>query len=417
VTGWAGWHLRGGAKVTAAGFSLVVLPFANLSGDPAQDYLADVLTDELTTYLSRIPGSFVIARNTAFTFKGKSVDVKQIAKDLGVRYVLEGSVQPSGSRVRTNAQLIDADSGAHLWADQFDKDRADLLQMQDEIVTRLARTLQIELAAVQAARLASVPATDLGADDLAMQCEAIFLRYTGGRKEVEAAFPLCAKAIEIDPRNVRALAVSARLLVSRALSAQGGDRRPDLQNAEELASRALAIDPNSSLAHQARSLVLVTRRHGPEALAEAERAVALNPSDIGAYSALCSSLRASGQPERAIDCAEKAMRLSPRDPFLFNFDSQIALAYFKMQRYDRAVDWAQRSLAENPYFAGSLMNLAAAYSLNGQEAEARETLARFLALPGSGKTIRQLETQPNPLDSDTAERTWLGLRKAGMPEE
>jgi adenylate cyclase len=245
----------------------------------------------------------VIARNTAFTFKGKSVDVKQVAKDLGVRYVLEGSVQPSGRRVRTNAQLIDADSGAHLWADQFDKDRSDLLQMQDEIVTRLARALQIELAAVQAARLDRVSPTDLGADDLAMQCEAIYLRYSSGRKELEAAYPLCAKAIQIDPRNVRALSVSARLQAARSLVLQSEDKRRELQNADDLASQALAIDANSSLAHQAKALVLVVRQRGPDAVVEAERGVALHPSDIGAYAVFCASLTASRQPERAIECA------------------------------------------------------------------------------------------------------------------
>ena len=137
-----------------------MLPFANLSGDPAKDYLADALTDELTTALARIRDSFVIARNTAFTYKGKPVDAKAIGKDLGVRYVLEGSVQPSGDQVRVNAQLIDADSGAHLWADQFDTPRADLLQMQDEIVTHLARAMDIQLPEAEAARLKRTPAAN-----------------------------------------------------------------------------------------------------------------------------------------------------------------------------------------------------------------------------------------------------------------
>ena len=139
-----GWYILNGRApkpVEAAHLSIVVLPFANLSGDPAQDYLADALTDELTTSLARITGNFVIARNTAFTYKGKPVDIKAIGKELGVRYVLEGSVQPSGNQIRVNAQLIDADSGAHLWAEQFDTARADLLQTQDEIVTHLARAL------------------------------------------------------------------------------------------------------------------------------------------------------------------------------------------------------------------------------------------------------------------------------------
>ena len=163
-----------GAKTTeAARLSIVVLPFANLSGDPAQDYLVDALTDELTTSLARMSGTrFVIARNTAFTYKGKPVDAKAIGKDLGVRYVLEGSVQPSGDQVRVNAQLIDADSGAHLWAEQFDTPRADLLQTQDEIVTHLARAMELQLPEAEAARLKRTPAANPDAEDLALQCHA-----------------------------------------------------------------------------------------------------------------------------------------------------------------------------------------------------------------------------------------------------
>ena len=156
----------------AAHLSIVVLPFTNLSGDSAQDYLADALTDELTTSLARIHNSFVIARNTAFTYKGKPVDAKVIGKDLGVRYVLEGSVQPSGDQVRVNAQLIDADSGAHLWAEQFDTPRADLLQTQDEIVLHLARAIYIRSTEVEAARLKRTPAANPNAEILALQCHA-----------------------------------------------------------------------------------------------------------------------------------------------------------------------------------------------------------------------------------------------------
>src|SRR5271154_784044 len=160
------------APATTPRLSIVVLPFANLSGDPGQDYLADVLTEGLTTGLSRISGTFVIARSTAFTYKGKPVDVRQVGKDLGVRYVLEGSEQHSGNQVRVNAQLIDAETGAHLWADQFDADRADLLQMQDEIVTRLARALEIQLSAVDAARVEQTRPGNLDAEDLARRCKA-----------------------------------------------------------------------------------------------------------------------------------------------------------------------------------------------------------------------------------------------------
>jgi adenylate cyclase len=172
------------APAEAAGLSIVVLPFSNLSGDSSEDYMGDVLTEELTTSLSRLPGSFVVSRTTAFSYRGKSIDVKQIGRELGVRYALEGSAQKNGARVRVDAQLIDAGTGAYLWADQFDADRADLLEMQDEIVTRLARTLQIELAAAEASRVARAHPENPDAEELALQCEATYLRFGLARKEM-----------------------------------------------------------------------------------------------------------------------------------------------------------------------------------------------------------------------------------------
>jgi adenylate cyclase len=211
------------APAEAARRSIVVTPFANLSGDPGQDYLVDALTDELTTSLARLRDTFVIARNTAMTFKGKPVDAKAIGKDLGVRYVLEGSVQPSGDQVRVNAQLIDAGSGAHLWAEQFDTPRADLLQTQDAIVTRLARALDIQLTEVEAARLKRTPAANPTTEDLALRCVAgvVQSRYFG--KEADAAYPLCEQALIIDPNNVRALQSGLR---SSPRDPWGGTFRP-----------------------------------------------------------------------------------------------------------------------------------------------------------------------------------------------
>ena len=205
---WLAVRPASGPEVSATTprLSIVVLPFANLSGDPAQDYLADVLTEGLTTGLSRISGTFVIARSTAFTYKGKPVDVKQVGKDLGVRYVLEGSEQHRGNQVRVNAQLIDAENGAHLWADQFDADRTDLLQMQDEIVTRLARAMQIQLVAVDAARVTRTRPGNLDAEDLALRCEAGHLQLSCRESaEWTAAFDLCDRALHIDNSNVFAL--------------------------------------------------------------------------------------------------------------------------------------------------------------------------------------------------------------------
>ncbi len=186
----------------------MVLPFANLSGDPAQDYLADALTDELTTSIARNHSTFVIARNTAFTYKVRAVDAKGIGKELGVRYVLEGSVLPTGNQVRVNAQLIDADSGAHLWAEQFDTPRADLLQTQDEIVTHLAYALQFQLSEAEAARLKRTPAANPDAEDLALQCIAAVRKAPEAvSKEAQAGFRLCEQALTLAPDNVHALAV------------------------------------------------------------------------------------------------------------------------------------------------------------------------------------------------------------------
>ena len=240
--------------------SIAVLPFSNLTGNPAQDYLGDVITEELTTSLSRIPHSFVIARSTAFTYKGKAVDVRQIGKDLGVRYILEGSQEQGGNRVRVNAQLIDADTGAHLWADQFDADRTDLLDMQDEIVTRLSRALQIRLVEVDAARVARTHPGDPDADQLAMRCEAALVNtQLSSSAEAEEGYSLCERALQRDERNVRALVNLSFKFINRILSEQSLDREADVRKADELASRALVIDPNDYGVHFAKAQIFWAR--------------------------------------------------------------------------------------------------------------------------------------------------------------
>jgi len=224
--------------------SIVVLPFANLSGDPTQDYLADALTEGLTTSLSRISGTFVIARSTAFTYKGKPVDVKQIGRDLNVRYVLEGSEQHIGEQIRVSAQLIDAATGAHLWADQFDAERADLLQMQDEIITRLSWPLQIRLVDIDAARLARTTPGNLDAQDRAMGCLAGFYDSAEGSSEWEAALGSCEQALQMDNRNVIALSLMTFKYILPVVKIQSTDPKAAIRQADEFASRALAIDPN-----------------------------------------------------------------------------------------------------------------------------------------------------------------------------
>jgi adenylate cyclase len=400
-------------------FSLVVLPFANLGGDP--DHLADVITEGLTTYLSRMRDAFVIARSTALAYKGKAADVRQIGRDLGVRYVLEGTEQHSDARVRVSAQLIDVQTGAHLWADRFDAERSDLFQMQDDIVTRLARALQIELAAVEAARVARSHGTSPDAEDLALRGEAIFLRYGPSRLEAEAAFQLCEQALAIDPNNVRALSILADKFATRVTGLQSTDREADTRRAEDLASRALARDPSSYHAHHAMARVLVAQKRGDEALIEAECGLRLNPSFMPPYLDLCQAYVMLGLPEKTIEYAHRAKRLSPPDPYLYVFHAIEGVGQAMLRQDDRAIACLRQAVANNPQFSTPLANLAALLALSGQDVEARETMKRYLALRGTRiRTVAQwraMAYSDDPVYLAFRERIMEGQRKAGMPEE
>jgi adenylate cyclase len=405
---------------TAPRLSVVVLPFSNLTGDAAHDYLGDVITEELTTSLSRIPHSFVIARSTAFTYKGKAVDVRQIGRDLGVRYILEGSQEQGGNRVRVNAQLIDADTGAHLWADQFDADRTDLLDMQDRIATRLSRALQIRLIEVDAARVARTHPGDADAEQLAMRCQAVLVGAHPGSVEALGGYSLCERALERDERNVRALVSLSFKFTDRILSEQSPDRESDVRQASELVSRALATDPNDYGAHFAKAEILLGQQRFEEAIVEAERSLALNPSFVSAYSALSVASSFLGRPQEALDYADKAMRLSPRDPNLYAFYLNKGFALSLLDQDDQAIGWLRRAVAAAPQWPLPQVLLAAALSLTGHESEARDVLNRYLSLTWTrARTIAQFKEQMpsnNPLFLAFAARFVEGLRKAGMPD-
>jgi adenylate cyclase len=403
------------------GFSIVVLPFTNLSGDPTQEYLADVITDDLTSGLSRIRGSFVIARSTAFTYKGKAVDVKEVGREIGVRYVLEGSEQSSGDRVRVNAQLISAETGAQLWADEFDTGRADLLTTEDEIVTRLARSLEIEMNAIEAARVARVAPANLDAQDLAMRCHAGFNSSTQGSAELAAAFDLCDRALQIDGHNVVALNILAVKYIQQAR--QTADREADIQRAADLLARALALEPDSYWAHATKAELLILQKRPEEALVEAERSLALNPSFIPAYGSLCNGNLVLGRPEKIIEYADKAIRLSPRDPTLPVLYFFKGLAYSVLNKSAEAIDLYRRAMAMAPQFAVVQRGLAAELALNGQMPEAREALQRDLRLNDPIRTMAQEKAaygdsfSDNPVYRAWHRRIEEGLRQAGMPEE
>jgi adenylate cyclase len=411
------------APAEAARLSIVVLPFANLSGDPRQDYLVDALTDELITSLARIRGSFVIARNTAMTFKGKPVDAKAISKDLGVRYVLEGSVEPSGDRMRVNAQLIDAGSGAHLWAEQFDTLNGELLQTQDAIIARLANRLDFQLTQAEAARLKRTPGANRDAEDLALQCAAGQWKVGPIGKEADAAFALCEQALAIDPNNVLALtALGTKFLVPAELGVSSNPKG-DLERADQLETKALALDQDAAWAHDEKGLVLLAQGHNDEAIPEFERALALDPSNAEAEFGLGWVHLRLGEFDKSLEYFDKAMRVSPYDRGLAFFYAGKESANFGLKRYDQAIEQARRAIAINPnYVPYAHTILVAALALTDHDAEAREALQRYLALPSTGplKTIaawKALLVSQHWLPAGVSERMYDGLRKAGMPEE
>jgi adenylate cyclase len=408
------------------GFSIVVLPFANLSGDASQDYLADVITDELTTGFSRFRSSFVISRSTAFTYKGKPINVRQIGKDLGVRYALEGSLQPSGDRLRVNAQLIDTESDAHLWADRFDENRSDLLQMQDAIVHRIANAIGIKLTDVRA-REAQTRAANPNAEDLAFRCSSALMR-TLWTSERDSAFRLCEQALEIDPQNVRALSHLSIKFTQRFYLA-GFDPQADLRRADELASLAIKIDPDYHVAHAAKGDALQAAGRYRDAIASYERALMLAPSSILVGLPLAYNL--IGEPEQAVAYADNAMRLNPHAPAAMwpAWYLAKAIAFGMLDDLEQALVWIERAEAAAPdiLFIGFVRS--ALLALAGKEDEARAAMQRYLANDNAPiRTMSQWHARQseNPLPSYnplvlarllmSKKKFEDGLRKAGLPE-
>jgi adenylate cyclase len=399
--------------LAAARLSIVVLPFANLSGDPAQDYLADAVTDQLTTAITRLRGSFMIAQTTALAYKGKPVDAKAIGRELNVRYVLEGSVQPTGNQVRVNAQLIDAESGAHLWAEQFDTPRADLLQMQDDIVTRLARSIYLQLPKVEIARLKRTPAANPDAEDLALQCQAVFLKSEVTILRTDSP---CELALAADPNNVRALTWSAmQYLPSRG---RGHAPNDDLDRADGLVSRALSWDPNYAPAHLVKAFALQSQFRLDEAIAEDRRAFGLDPSLVEAYWHAGFVMRRLGEFQTSLEYIDKAIRLSPRDPFRASWYADKARTHLALKQYDQAIEWARHAIEITPNEDVPYLYLIVALALTGQESEAHEALQRYLSNPGAGRTMATWNSRrAQYVDERTDPRYVEGLRKAGLPEE
>ncbi len=337
------------SAIPASRLSIVVLPFTNLSDDREQEYFADGVTDDLTTDLSRIADSFVIARNTAFTYKGKPVDAKQVGRELGVRYVLEGSVRRAGDQVQVNAQVVDAETGAHVWAERFDTNRQNLPEAQNEITGRLARTLHLELGEAVGRRIEQEKAVDPNARDFVMRGWALFYRpfSVANRREARRAFE---QALEIDPRSV-----DARIGIALVLATDVGDGwstsiEQDKARTEQLLLEALERDANRSMAHYAVGMLRRVQNRLAESQIEFETAIALDRNNARALYQLGNTLLFVGQPEAGLPYIESAIRLNPHDPNRGNFYATLGMCHLVLNRVDEAIDLLRKARAENPRF-------------------------------------------------------------------
>ena len=402
--------------VSAPHLSIVVLPFVNIGDDPAQDYFVDGITESLTTDLSRIHGSFVIARNTAFSYKGHSPDVREIGRELNVRYVLEGSVQRGGDRLRVNVQLIDAETGNHLWAERFDKPAADFLDIQDEIVSRLANTLDSEVVEAEAQRASRSPHPD--AMDLYFQGRAYWNK--GMTPEYLAlARDFFHRALALDPRNVDAMVGKATLIAAIAGSFASDDRAAQLAAAETSLNRALSMDPQYAGAHLALGAVQMFTNRAMQGIRECEHALALDRNLADAYGCIGMAKYFVGRAEETEGHIREALRLSPFDVYAYRWMLFVGIAKGQLGADAEAASWLRRSIEANRNFPLAHFHLAEALALLGQLEDARAAAQAGLALDPGFNLLRYRvnSLNDNPVYLAGRERSCEGMRMAGVPEE
>jgi len=395
--------------------SIVVMPFVNLSGDPEQDYFVDGVTESLTTDLSRISGAFIIARNTAFTFKGKAVDVVKLGRELNVRYVLEGSVQRGSNRLRVNVQLVDTETGNQLWAERFEKPIGDLFDMQDEIVSRLANALDAELLAVEARRAERSPNPD--ATDLCFQ-GAVWLNMGRTPQNMTQACGFYERALALEPTNVEALVGRAWANFAIGANLVSDDRVERLAAAEAALAKALSLAPNHPLAHNTMGLVKIFTNRAAQGIAECQRALTLDRNLARSHAGIGVAKFFLGRGEETEAHMEQALRLSPRDTLVYVWSMFVGLAKFWQGADAEALVWLRRSLEANRNYPAAHFNLAATLALVGELDEARATAQVGLALNPSF-TIRRYRTNTpsnHPLYLAGCERVYEGLRLAGVRE-
>ncbi len=398
--------------------SIVVLPFANIGGDPSHEHFVDGVTESLTTDLSRIRGSFVIGRNTAFTYKGKPVDLKQIGRELSVRYVLEGSVQRSGARMRVNAQLIDAETGNHLWAERFDKPLADLFDMQDELVARLAGALNAQLVEAEARRAETAP----NPDSMDLHFQGLAWLNKGATPDIVAhARSFFDRALTADPDNVEALIGSARADQLEGAFFFATDRAAAFATAEAKLTKALSAVPQHARAHFYLGIVEIFTKRAAEGIAECEHALALDRNLAFAHAYIGLGKVFLGRAEETEAHIAEALRLSPRDTMANVWMTIAGAAKRHLGVWEDAIAWFRRAIEANRNIPQSHFELAAALTQLGRLDGARSAVKSGLMLDPNYSIARARAFWTPESDDPTylaqLEPILEGLRKAGIPEQ
>jgi TolB-like protein len=406
------------AKQEPPRLSMIVLPFANLSGDPEQEHFVDGVTESLTTDLSRIRGGVIIARNTAFAYKGKPRDVKTIGHELNVRYVIEGSVQRGGDRMRVNVQLIDAETGNHLWAERFDKPLADLFDMQNEIVARLAGALNDQLVVAEARRAEKAPTPD--SMDFYFQ-GMTWINKGHSPENVALAHGCFDRALIADPGNVDALVESARADAADGINLFVTDPASALASAEAKLIKALSLVPDHPRGNMRLGLVYLWTKRAAEGIAKCERALELDRNLADAHANIGFGKIFIGRAEEAEAHIAEALRLSPRDAYAYTWMGRAGLANLHLQRWVQAIAWYQRSIEANRNFPYIYFVFGAGLAQLGRLDEARSATKAGLALIPAFTITRFHATWAAMSDNLTYLSQFKpileGMRKAGVPEE
>jgi len=391
--------------------SIAILPFANMSGDPEQEHFADGIAEDIITGLSRLRWLFVIARNSSFTYKGRNVDVRQVGRELGVRYVLEGSVRKGGNRIRITAQLVEAETGNHLWAERYDRALGDVFAIQDEITKSVIGCIEPELYTAEHDRLKRKPPQNLDAWESFVRGMFLYSQHSdAGTKE---ALGMLDRAVELDHGYAKAHGLRAVCLAWRAI--QGWeDRDTAFAEVAEGANRAVACDPQEPWAYIAHGFVAVSKRHNPEAVGAFTRAIDASPNFAYAHGLLGSQHALGGRPDQAVECIDRGVRLSPRDIFGDEYQLYYAFAHFQAGRYADAASAAQLAIQQRPGHPVLYIMAAASYGLGGDTDKAKKSIAQLINLVPN---FSAADLEENFLYYRREDRSRLarGLRTGGLP--